>query len=291
MRTQLWLLYEKQFDVGLSPIPWSMARHCETFGVSFDIMFIEYFSIIEDNLFYKDMASPMLPLFVLFRGYEFKLSTWFEKKGVRVINTSFSMKSCKDKWITYQLVSKTNIPQPLTIISESNHSFSQIISIVGRPFIAKDRYGMKGQGVYLIDSENELDTIRSVTGGFSNYLFQEFVSSSFGKDCRVYIAGDTIIGGILRGNLNDFKANLSQGGTFSHYPITSDLEEKSFEICKVLKAEIVAIDFLFGENGFVFCEANTNAGFHSFNKLGYHTTKIIMDYVCNKVILNAKKNK
>lgn len=290
MRIQLWLLYEKQFDVGLSPIPWSMARHCETYGVSFDILFIEYFSIIEDKLYYKGVARPTLPLNILFRGYNLQLSRWFEKKGIRVINSSNAMESCKDKWATYKLVLETHIPQPLTIISKSTHSFSQVVSIVGCPFIAKDRYGMKGQGVYLIDSENMFDSLQSTTGGFSNYLFQEFVSSSYGKDCRIYIAGDTIIGAVLRSNHDDFRANLSQGGTFSDYPISVALREASFKICRVLGAEVVAIDFLFGENGFVFCEANTNAGFHSFNKLGYQPTKNIMDYICNKVILNSNKN-
>ncbi|MEA5108717.1 MAG: RimK family alpha-L-glutamate ligase [Sphaerochaeta associata] len=285
MRTQLWLLYEKQFDVGLSPIPWSMARHCGPYGVSFDILFIEYFSIIEDELYYKGVASPTPPFNVFFRGYDLQLSRWFEKRGIRVINSSNAMASCKDKWATYKLVLETNIPQPLTIVSKPTHSFSQVSSIVGSPFIAKDRYGMKGQGVYLIDSETMFDSLQPITGDFSNYLFQEYVSSSHGKDCRVYIAGDTIIGAILRNNQNDFRANISQGGTFSDYPISAALREASLEISRVLGAEVVAIDFLFGENGFVFCEANTNAGFHSFNKLGYQTTSVIMDYICNKVVL------
>lgn len=275
----LWFLYEKQFDVAPPKIPWAMAKHAIPLGISFDIKYIEYFSIINNELRYKDITVSELPKVILFRGYNLELCTYFERKGVRVINNSFAMRVCKDKYECYELIKKLNITQPQTYsFNINNVTYNDISKLLGNTFIVKDRYGMKGENVFLIQNEISYNIMIKKLN-CKEVIFQEFITESSGKDVRVYVVGNQVIGAILRYNDQDFRANIAQGGNFENYPVSNDLLNNSLNIAKALKAEIVSIDFLIGKKGLVFCEANSNAGFKAFNRLGFPMTECIVQYV------------
>ena len=142
---------------------------------------------------------------------------------------------------------------------------------------------MKGESVFLISSQKEFNAFMNSTADKDMYIEQQFIASSRGKDLRVYVAGDTIIGAVYRFNDYDFRANVSLGGNFANAPMDDNLRNLTMKIAGILRAEIVAIDYLIGDDELFFCEANSTAGFHAFNRLGYATTSIIMNYVCNQI--------
>lgn len=55
-------------------------------------------------------------------------------------------------------------------------------------------------------------------------------------------------------------------------------KEQIFKIAKLLDGEIISVDFLIKESKLLFCEANSNAGFVSFNYLGYPMRSLICIY-------------
>ena len=61
--------------------------------------------------------------------------------------------------------------------------------------------------------------------------------------------------------------------------LTDELKKNSLAIKNILKGDIISVDYVIGKSGLLFCEANTNAGFASFNYLGYPMREIFISYI------------
>ena len=76
--------------------------------------------IAYDNVsFYKTLSSSnfIKPDFVLFWDKDVKLAKLIENKGIRVFNSSESIRICDDKALTYLNLINFDIKMPKTIIS------------------------------------------------------------------------------------------------------------------------------------------------------------------------------
>ena len=65
--------------------------------------------------------------------------------------------------------------------------------------------------VYLINNREELKS-KILELGNRSFLMQEYIDTSYGKDVRVNIIGDKIVGAMERSNQSDFRANITIGG-------------------------------------------------------------------------------
>lgn len=278
----LWILYSDSFDTGLENPATRMLKEALDNNISARLMYYPYFEIKDSKLYYKNEHIKKYPKIVFMRGQAHELCKYFEDKNVKAINSSFTIKSCRDKLITHQLVDELNIPQIKTL-KANEYSFDEIVNYFNLPFILKYRSGCQGVGIYIIDS---IDTYNEIKKDISldEYIVQEYIEESYGKDLRVYVCGNKAIGAVKRVNDNDFKSNLAQGGLSYDYDLTDELIENSLSICDKLKGDIISVDYVFSNRGLLFCEANTNAGFASFNFLGYPMRSIFMKYI--KSLLN-----
>lgn len=273
----LWILYSDSFDNNIENPATRMLNEANKFNIKAELLFYPYFKIEDDFLYYKDNLVLEYPKIVFMRGQAHELVSFLEKKGVKSINSSYTIKACRDKLITHQIVGSLGIPQIKTL-KASDYSFIEAKNALGLPFILKYRSGCQGIGIYII---NNLDEYNNITKDLNleDYLLQEYIKESYGKDLRIYICGNEAIGAVKRENDNDFKSNLAQGGLSYHYELTEELIKNSLLICKELKGDIISVDYVFSKNGLLFCEANTNAGFASFNYLGYPMRQIFMKYI------------
>ena len=272
----LWILYNESYDKeGDNPAS-RMLVDAKCFNIKAELKFYQYFNIRNDLLYYKNELAN-LPKIAFIRGQDSKLMEYLERKGVRTINSSFTIKSSLDKLKTHRIVNRLNIKQILTY-EYINESFSDIEGKVGLPFIFKYRFGNQGKGVYLINSESEFKEILNNIEP-TDFIYQEYIKESYGRDVRLYIIGDKVIGACLRVNNTDFKSNLHRGGLSFNYTLNEKLINDALKIKAALRGDIISVDFLVGNEGLLFCEANTNAGFASFNYLGYPTRYLMMKYI------------
>jgi len=194
-----------------------------------------------------------------------------ERIGVLMINSSESVSLVKDKFHTQQILTQFNIPTPKTMFVKYPVNINNIEKYIGFPCILKVLSGSQGKGVFLAkekeDLENYLDIIDS-TNGKSNYIVQEFISDSYGKDLRVYVIGGRVIGVMKRQSSNekDFRANISNGGVGEKFKITDELEMIALETAKITGLDIAGIDLLFSGNSWKICEVNSNPGFKGFEQ-------------------------
>ena len=283
---QLWILYSDYYDQNVDNSAYRMLNEAKSLNIDSELYFFNYFKLVDNVLFYKEEKVTNYPEIVFMRGHLVWLIKHFEQMGVKCVNSSFTMENCRDKWLTHQIVSQTSAIQPKTFLLE-NLSYNECINKVSLPFIIKYRHGAQGNNIYLINNEEDFNNLELEFDRI-DYMIQEYINTSYGKDLRVYIIGNKALGACMRVNEESFTSNLAQGGKSYHYELDSNLESLCLDISSKLKGDIISVDFLFGKDRLYFCEANTNAGFASFNYLGYKTRYEMLTYI--KTLIRGDKD-
>ena len=214
------------------------------------------------------------------------------QSGMSLFNSYEAITVCDDKMLTYLALSGKGIPMPKTLaglmcFSKAEQIKSESIDIaeaeLGYPLVIKEAYGSQGKGVYLVHDRSELcEKLEKVK--CKPHLLQKYIWNSFGKDVRVIVIGGKVAGAMLRKSEKDFRSNLGVGGSGEAYEITPEVEALCLKIAEVLKLDYCGIALLFGENGFVVCEVNSNAFFAGFEAAtGINVAELYAEYIVKKV--------
>lgn len=235
----------------------------------------------------KDFKRPD---FVIFWDKDVKLAKYLESIGIKVFNSSESIRLCDDKSLTYLSLNNLGIRQPKTVFSpliyyhnlaDDDEYIVFILSHFSFPFVFKECFGSFGQQVYLINSKEELiDRIKKCD--VWPFVIQEFIKESSGRDLRIYVVGDRVVGAMKRENKNgDFRANIEIGGIACKYEANKLEKELALKVAKELKLNFCGVDILFGEgDDRILCEVNSNAYFTKFNEiLGINVADLILDHI------------
>lgn len=193
----------------------------------------------------------------------------FENQGVFVINESKPIESSKDKMFSLQLLSQKNIPIPKTMLGKFPINYEAIEKIFSYPVVMKKLSGSQGKGTYLIRNREKLEEIEDLLSDTEkkfNFIFQEYIEESYGKDLRVWVLGGRALGAMKRTSTKGFRANYSAGGTVEEFSLTPEIEWLAVEAARILGLEIAGVDLLFGKKGFLICEVNSNPGFEGFEE-------------------------
>lgn len=261
----------------------------------------------EIELFLKTNAELLIDLsstgsnlyrvvdFVLFWDKDVKLAKHLEQLGYPVFNSSEAIEICDDKALTHLKLMPVGIPMPRTIIAPktfdnigyTNLDFlTETAERVGFPMVVKECFGSFGQQVYLVATMEEL-TERMLKIGTKPVLFQQFISSSRGKDIRLQVVGDEVIASMYRYSENgDFRANLTIGGKMKPYQPTKEQCELAITCCKIIGLDFAGVDLLFGEEDeLIVCEVNSNAHFKNiFDCTGVNAADAIITHIRKRLI-------
>lgn len=226
------------------------------------------------------------PDFVLFWDKDIPLAKRLEKMGLKLFNSALAIENCDNKALTYiELKGIVNMPKtivaPMTYrnIGYNNTDFvKNAIDKLGLPIVIKECYGSFGQQVYLAESYEE--AIEIVTNTNEPLIFQEFIAESKGKDIRINMVGNQAVASMLRYNNNDFRANITNGGSMKNYTPTEEEIAVAQKVCKALNLDFGGVDILFGKNGPIVCEVNSNAHFKNiFDCTGVNVADYIGEYI------------
>lgn len=225
-------------------------------------------------LYLKDLESPK---FIIFWDKDVLLARHLEKMGFKVFNSSKAIEYCDHKGLMHLELSKSNIQMPRTILSpmifdyllNSEGYLVKCFDELGKDVIIKESKGSFGIQVYSIkNKEDFIKKVMDLNKRNIDFIMQENIKSSYGKDIRVNIIGDKVIGAMLRESDKDFRANISQGGKGKLINLTIEQEELALKAHKVLGLDFSGVDLLFGENNKpILCEVNSNLNFLSFEEL------------------------
>ncbi len=231
------------------------------------------------------------PDFVIFWDKDILLAQVLENLGYKLFNSSEAIRLCDHKGVMHNFFFKNKLDTPKTIIGsfafhnqDISHEYcNKAIEILGLPIILKESTGSFGMQVYKLNSELELyDKIMSIK--HNDFILQEFIETTTGRDIRVNIVGNKVVGAMLRKNSEDFRANVTLGASTEIYKLSKAEEILALKAHKLLKLDFSGVDLLFGQDGPLLCEVNSNVNFLSFEKItGIDFADIIMSYIIEEM--------
>jgi len=112
-------------------------------------------------------------------------------------------------------------------------------------------------------------------------LYQQAITESMGRDVRINVVGGRVVASILRQSTGgDFRSNLTLGGTMAPYTPTEAEAQLALRATQLLGLDFAGVDVLFGKNGPLLCEVNSNAHFKTtLACTGVNMAQHIMHYI------------
>jgi gamma-F420-2:alpha-L-glutamate ligase len=194
----------------------------------------------------------------------------FERMGVVVINNSDAIENVKDKLYSHQILAQSNLDIPKTMLLKHPIDVEFVEKHIGYPAIVKTISGSYGKGVFLVETKKQLKqllTMAELTKKSYNIIIQEFIKDTWGKDLRVLVVNNKVVGCMMRQSTDDdFRANISRGGEGIPYEVNEQIEWLSSESAKALDLDIAGVDLLFDNGGYKICEINSNPGFEGMEQ-------------------------
>lgn len=230
-----------------------------------------------------------IPDFAILLDKDILLGYFLKSRGVPVYNDPAVIDLCDNKATQYVQLAAKGLPMPRTIVAPKvypNFSildsgyFERVIDRLGLPMVIKEGHGSFGMKVYLIETEEQfyekVDSLRGI-----DFVFQEFIASSRGRDIRVNIVGGRIVAAMYRHSETDFRANITNGGVASPVELTESQQELAMSAAEAVGATFAGVDLLFGENDQpLVCEVNAAAHIRNIlNVTGVNVADAMIAYI------------
>ena len=190
-------------------------------------------------------------------------------------------KCVQDKIMQTALFELLELPHPATRVFYGNRQKSTITEYFPFPFIAKiPRGSAMGRGVFLIRNRNELDSYLELT---DVAYIQQYIPVE--RDMRIVVIGDQIVHAYWRiAAQNEFRTNVSLGGTISLDPIPESALELALFAARSCRWDDVGIDICEYKGQFYVIEANMKYGKEGFRKAGIDYIKLMESLIENERI-------
>ncbi len=226
--------------------------------------------------------------FILFWNKDVFLGRALERMGYRLFNCADAIEACDNKALTFEMLQgicnmpvTIKVPMTFNTIGYDDLSFEDTIGAqLGYPYVIKECLGSYGGQVYLAKDPKEAKAIIKRIEG-KDCIAQKFIESSSGRDIRAYVVGDHVVAAMERYNADDFRSNITNGGSAKACTITLEQEKLAVTATKGLGLDFAGVDILFGQNDEpVLCEVNSNAQFRGLlDATGIDITDALFEYI------------
>lgn len=230
--------------------------------------------------------------FVIYLDKDKYLLNLLIKEDILIFNRPDFITLCDDKMLTHIKLANHNINMPKTIAgplyynlknNNSEEVINNIINQLSFPIIVKGVHGSMGLNMMYASNKDELlDAYEQMK--LEPLLFQEYITSSYGKSIRVMVVDHQILGAILRYHDNDFRSNY-KGSKSEEFILNDEYKQFILKIVNILDIDYAGIDLLIGQNNEpILCEINQNAFFKEFLEItNINVAKIYAKMVIRKV--------
>lgn len=210
--------------------------------------------------------------FILWWDKDIHLARAYESAGVRLYNSASAIELCDNKAKTVLALSESpDILVPKTLFAPKTFSgigytdlsfLDHAERIFSYPFIIKECYGSFGAQVHLASSRAQAERIIKECIVDREFIMQEFISESYGRDVRINVVKGQAVASMMRHNPSDFRSNITNGGHTVLYTPTPEQIDAAIKATDALGLDFAGVDVLFGKDGAPYiCEVNSNPHF------------------------------
>jgi ribosomal protein S6--L-glutamate ligase len=220
-----------------------------------------------------------------------------EMQGVYTISSSIAISRSRDKLRSMQLLAKSGIGIPKTVVSRNTTDIDNLLEqLGGTPVIIKLARGTHGNGVVLAETKK---AAKSVLQAFyltnddgTNILLQEFIKESAGTDIRAFVVGSRVVASMKRQSLDDdFRSNLHKGGEGTPIKLTEEEKKAAVKAAKAMGLNVAGVDLMRSDRGPLILEVNASPGFGIEKVTGRNVASEIIEYVEMNAKRRNKKDK
>ena len=174
--------------------------------------------------------------------------------------------------IDYLKQFQNKLPFPKSTIVFKAKAVNSIIKDYSFPLIVKSSAGRQGKGVFKVNSITELKTAilqGSQQDTTPSFVIREFIPND--GDVRIFTVGYKAIGAMKRTpKSNDFRSNISQGGSGANFDLSSNPQIKQLaeKLSQLTQTEIAGVDIMINKetNKPYILEINPGPQFTGFEK-------------------------
>jgi gamma-F420-2:alpha-L-glutamate ligase len=278
-----WVLFHRELASGVPEAPEVMrfTQAALRAGVEISVLKPQDFELVVDSpsdewsAIYRGRRLPKPDLIIARTGSEtsyFMLAVLrhFERQGVAMVNGPAAIETVADKLQTLQLLSRAGLPIPKTILGKFPVDVDTVERELGFPVVVKTLKGTRGNGVLLCANRTQFNDIATLLDGArpgADFIFQQYVAASHGRDVRLLVVDGNVIAAMERRSADGgFKSNISTGGRGFPFSPPPDMARLAVRVADVLGLDVAGVDILFDTDGYRICEANSSPGFQGLEK-------------------------
>ena len=220
-----------------------------------------------------------------------------EMQGVYTVSSSIAINRSRDKLRSMQLLARSGVGIPKTIVSRNSTDIDDLIDKVGgTPVIIKLARGTHGNGVVLAESKKAAKSVLQAlylsNEDGTNILLQEFVKESAGTDIRAFVVGGRVVASMKRQSLDDdFRSNLHKGGEGTVIKLTDEEKKMAIKAAKAMGLNVAGVDLMRSDRGPLVLEVNSSPGFGIEKLTGRNVAAPIIEYIEQNAKRGSKKDK
>ena len=155
---------------------------------------------------------------------------------------------------------------PKYILGTSLLPFASIVDLLGLPFVGKGLESSMGEEIVCIRNLEDYEKLSATYPIAKEWLFEEFISESYGRDMRFYSIRGEAVACMQRSSQGDFRANVALGASVEPFEITPAIRTIAADIYEQTGLDFLGIDLLFGKEKPYFCEINVMPGLEGIEK-------------------------
>ena len=179
--------------------------------------------------------------------------------GVTVWNDARAIERCVDKSTTTFFLQKAGLPTPWTWTGSDRDEALAVCAAKladGRKLVQKPLFGAQGEGLRLIERDEDLAPAEEVNGA---YYLQEFVARADGPYCdwRLFVSGKRVVASMLRHGMS-WITNIKQGARAEAAIPSQELVDLALRASACVGADFAGVDIMQTRHeNFVVLEVNS----------------------------------
>ena len=246
--------YNNMGDVYTSP---RMIEEAKNRDITLDLIGVRDTLCVERTLYNAGRKLQQRD-FVINRYKWGKMLKELNRLGTLSYNELSAFEIYVNKFEQRKRLSSDAFRKPKYLLGHTSTPYEQLVPHLGSSIVAKGLENSMGREIFLIEKPQDMAQLTAY--GSREWLFEEFIAESYGRDLRVYSVRGQAIAAMIRRSQNDFRANVALGARTIPYDIDEKLCRIATDIYAQTGLDFVGIDLLFGEDALYLCEINVMPG-------------------------------